>query len=85
MSIEFDLKEFKLDNFIKLINIDNITKKNIYNHNWIDGNKAEPTIISIYCSKCNVNFYKVINREWSNGVKWNELTCNEILIKNLLE
>ena len=39
-----------------------------------------------FCLKCNVEFEKVVYRQQdSSGVKWAELSCNEILIKNLLE
>lgn len=40
----------------------------------------------VFCLKCNIEFEKVLYRQLDpDGTRWSELTCDEILIKKLLE
>lgn len=68
-----------------------ITKEHkaiIYNHNWIDNRYTYYGLYNgkIICEKCKIEFgYVLYKHQRPDGTKWHELTCNEVLMKKLLE
>jgi hypothetical protein len=58
----------------------------IYTHDWIDERFTIGAGHSIFCSKCKIVFgYVLYQHQRPDNTKWHELTCNEIIIKKLLE
>ena len=63
----------------------------IYSHDWIDNrfncfNGLKESDLAIHCSKCKIGFGYVLYKHQRLGkIKWHELTCEEVLIKKLLE
>jgi hypothetical protein len=78
--------KFDIEKIIRIYNLPDKCIEYIRFHCW----ELDKYIISsgnqIYCSKCLVDLDKVLYRQQDpDGTKWAELTCNEIIIKKLLE
>lgn len=71
--------------------LDVFTIENIETHDWFDNRfNTDKTfkIETIFCLKCNILFEKVLymyKQQDLDGTKWHELTCNEVIIKKILE
>lgn len=62
--------------------------KFIRDHDWVDTrfDISEKRDRRIYCSKCKIVFgFVLYKHQRPDNTKWHELTCDEILIKKLLE
>ena len=58
-------------------------KINIYTHSFLKDDSSYDTIFgsNFVCSKCNLNIYRILGRTIGDYV----LTCDEAIIKNILE
>lgn len=74
-----------IENAIKWYNLPVYVIENTFSHFWIQDPKYGSMGDNLFCKKCNANIYQVLLKEFSKNIKWAELTCNELIIKKLLE
>ena len=80
------IKNSDLARILSFHYIDKFHNGIIHEHIWIQIYENIIQISPIYCKNCNIEFGCVLYKQQdSDDTKWHELTCNEILIKKLLE
>jgi hypothetical protein len=74
------MSKFVLETFLKCYTYDKEIIENISDHNWFDEDESKDELFTVYCLNCKLNFITIIYE-----INFRKLTCEEVIIKKLLE